>query len=167
MSAAAAAAAAAAASGGSSGKVGRVQLVASGTGGKDRQVPGSLAMRSELGGHASMDRTSKAAEILRTLPEHIADKILAGLRRTRTSPAEAFAAIDTNGDGLLQPDEFASGLRALQVDMSEAQYKVVFSKFDEDGNGSLDMAVRRGAPPHSALPSSSLPGVLLLPAPPV
>ena len=83
-----------------------------------------------MGGHAKINTHSRATEILRSLPGHIADKILAGLRRSRISPAEAFAAIDTNGDGQLQEDEFVAGLRALQVDLSDGQFAVVLSKFD-------------------------------------
>ena len=94
------------------------------------QVPGSLTLQSDMGGHAKVNMHSRAAEILRSLPGHIADKILAGLRRSRISPAEAFAAIDTNGDGQLQEDEFVAGLRALQVDLSDGQFAVVLSKFD-------------------------------------
>eukprot|EP01050_Picozoa_sp_SAG11_P005221 SAG11_NODE_359_length_10228_cov_7.861388_8_plen_664_part_00 len=104
------------------------------------QVPGSLAMRHDLGGHAKVDLNSKAAEIMRTIPHQIADKLVAGLRRTRLSVKEAFEAIDKNGDGILQPEEFADGLRAMQVDLTDSQFQVVLSKFDEDENGALDVA---------------------------
>ena len=115
------------------------------------QVPGSLTLQSDMGGHAKVNMHSRAAEILRSLPGHIADKILAGLRRSRISPAEAFAAIDTNGDGQLQEDEFAAGLRALQVDLSDGQFAVVLSKFDM-----VNLSQAQAASPCRRLPPAAV-----------
>ena len=49
----------------------------------------------------------------------------------------AILEMDADGDGDVDVDEFGRGLKALQLQLSEAEVKQVFAALDADGSGSV------------------------------
>eukprot|EP00931_Biecheleriopsis_adriatica_P063297 TRINITY_DN38295_c0_g1_i1.p1 TRINITY_DN38295_c0_g1~~TRINITY_DN38295_c0_g1_i1.p1 ORF type:complete len:601 (-),score=96.81 TRINITY_DN38295_c0_g1_i1:264-2066(-) len=70
------------------------------------------------------------------------------LHRTRTRFAtngynakdipQIFTSFDTDKDGQLSCEEFASMMRSLEIDFSQARIEALFSSFDADKSGALD-----------------------------
>ena len=51
---------------------------------------------------------------------------------------ETFDYNDRDGDGLIEPDEFAAMLDELEADMSEAETRVGFREIDTNDDGKID-----------------------------
>lgn len=54
------------------------------------------------------------------------------------SIGRSFRLCDDNGSGTLDYNEFKYGLKDIQVDFSEQEFKQLFSTFDADGSGSVN-----------------------------
>ena len=69
--------------------------------------------------------------------EFVGGSILEALGRVDV--ARLFASMDTDGSQFIDRREFALGVRELGYDVDEITTDLVFSVFDGDGNGEIDI----------------------------
>ena len=87
-------------------------------------------------------RSLAARHILTEVTNDVQDK----LRRNRVKLRDAFGAFDTNGDGVLDREEFVEGLRRMDVGLTEQQVQDLVQAVDSDGSGGIDFQARLPPP---------------------
>ena len=79
----------------------------------------------------------KAKILTKGVMQQLIDR--AASRGGKNSVKMAFQALDVNGDGNIDMDEFRSGLQRLEVQLNDADLERIFNYIDADKSGTLEM----------------------------
>ena len=92
---------------------------------------------TQLGASASAVDTAAAATT--TSSTSTKSSLQQGHTPVDSSVASVFARFDADGNGHLDEEELGDALRALNLNVTDAQAKLVLGMYDDDKNGTLEM----------------------------
>ena len=128
---------------------------------RERQVAQGMARNSRIAMEEAVRKCVDDAmtdhKLLETLGETLLFK--------RTTLVKAFKKFDTDNDGKISREEFASGLKSCGLDISDDRAGDLIDKFDRNGNGQLASwefirMMGTGDAPSEAEVEASLPGTV-------
>jgi hypothetical protein len=93
------------------------------------KVPHSSSLAS-----ISMTRNRDVPSMLADLKQQLASRGSRGI----IGLSRKFKSMDDNGNGALSPAEFRKACRECSVELSEQDFRVLFSHFDKDRSGDVD-----------------------------
>jgi len=109
----------------------------------DLNVSKHRSSGSLLGAYSNMEKAAKAKAGKQGVHDvHRLDGVIEDMIKERKGVdkfVEIFNAIDADGNGSLDMEEFTEAYRKIQPDISMVQLQAMFEEADIDGNGTLDL----------------------------
>lgn len=103
------------------------------------------AEESKIAAEAVAKSEDAKAEVERLKNEPSAESRLAGLLvKKNLKPNDLFSQMDANKNGIVDVGEFGNSLRKLGLDASDEELKRIYTGFDKDGSGDLDLSEVKG-----------------------
>lgn len=93
------------------------------------KIPHSSSLAS-----ISMTRNRDVPSMLADLKQQLASRGSRGI----IGLSRRFKSMDDNGSGALSPAEFRKACRECSVELSEQDFRVLFTYFDKDRSGDID-----------------------------